>query len=344
MARAALTRSNRAAYLASLDHAADAAAVAAGSDEERRYEINGNFFRLRFAGPATLVSVGGALSHLSAPPIGDSSLTIRVWDGGPSKLPAPEGPWMRAGEHEGVIRGQLPGGEGFFQWYAGSLAVLDLVAQAGYYWVQDARRDAMPAPLSPILGGWLAQDGIELVQAGAVGTDRGCILLAGRSGSGKSHAALACVQDGLGYLGDDACALDAKGAPRVHSIYGSAWASPFTRRSLPALQRLISSSDRRHGEKVLLSLGDRMPGSLLRQAPLHAIAVMSFSDDEETYVRRVSPTDAMLALAPSSLLPQARAGQRMLTRLARIARSVACVEIRAGSDPSSLARAIRALL
>jgi hypothetical protein len=217
----------------------------------------------------------------------------------------------------------------------------------GYYWIQDAACDHWPeraAPLSPILGGWLANHDVQLVHAGAVGTESGCVLLVGSAGAGKSHAALACLQDGLDYLGDDTCLLDSSDPPKVYSVYSSAQARPFTLRSVPMLRQMVSNPDRHPDEKALILLAEHIPGSLVCEAPLRAIAVVSFSDREDTSAHRASPGDVVVALAPSSLLQQPGAGQPMLARLAEIACGVECVHIWAGSDPSRLARAIRALL
>jgi hypothetical protein len=289
-----------------------------------------------------------ALSHLKVPFSADHSLAIRIWDSTSSGQPQPEGPWNGPGESEAsAIRGLFPGGQGFFQWHDRSLAVLDLASDAGYYWVDDAGRDPWPeraAPLSPMLGAWLAEGGVHVVHAGAVGTARGCVLLVGRAGSGKSHTALACLQEGVGFLGDDTCALDSRDPPTAYSIYSSAQAQPFTLRSLPELRPMVSNPDRRRGEKALLFLNEHEPGSLVREAPLRAIAVVAPSGHGETRVRPASWGDVLVALAPSSLLARPGTGQRMLARLAQVARGVECVHLETGRDPSKVARAVRTLL
>jgi hypothetical protein len=344
LARAALTRSERAPYLDGLDRAADAAAAAAGGYQERCYEISGRLVCLRFAGRPAIMRLDSALSHLRATRAAQPSLTIRIWE----SRPAPEGPWRDLDEPAAqAIRGLLPGGKGFFQWHDATLAVLDTARDEGYYWLEDSSREPWPervAPLSEIFGGWLDQWGVLLVHAGAVGTEDGCVMLVGPAGSGKSHTALACLQRGLGHLGDDTCLLGPQDPPTAYSIYSSAQAMPFTLRCLPELRPMVSNLDRQDEEKACLFLDKQAPDALLREAPLRAIAVMSSSDHEHTHARPASPGDVLIALAPSSLLQQPGAGRQMLARLARIARGVKCVHLEAGSDPSELAQAVRELI
>jgi hypothetical protein len=107
---------------------------------------------------------------------------------------------------------------------------------------------------------------------------------------------------------------------------------------------MVSNPRRRDCEKALLFLADQAFDSLLREAPLRAIAVISYSDHEATYLDPASPGEVLVALAPSSLLARPGTGQHMLARLAEIARGVECVHLDAGSDPWRLAQTVWSLL
>ena len=89
----------------------------------------------------------------------------------------------------------------------------------GAFWARDA--EALPrwetaAPLRTLLR-WALRSGLHLVHAAAVVGARGAALLAGASGAGKSTTALAAAQAGLGYVGDDYCAVELGDPPRVRT-------------------------------------------------------------------------------------------------------------------------------
>ncbi len=122
----------------------------------------------------------------------------------------------------------------------------------------------------------------HLLHAGAVGDERGGVLLAGSARSGKTTVALAAADAGLGYLGDDHVLLDtAGGARRAHSIYKT------------ASVRVATDT----GEKALLDMAGRVRESL----PVRAIVVPRVQGGT-TRVRRVSGADALRALAPTTVL------------------------------------------
>src|SRR5205807_9852223 len=100
-------------------------------------------------------------------------------------------------------------------------------------------------PLRPLLGWVLASPGRHLVHAGAVGSEGQGVLLAGSGGAGKSTTAVACVEAGMSYVGDDYVLLSTGEPPAAHAIYGTA---KLDRRSLATLPDLASGADFRDGD------------------------------------------------------------------------------------------------
>jgi hypothetical protein len=100
------------------------------------------------------------------------------------------------------------------------LSLLHTERSEGVYWHPDAHAvhvSERAGPFRTILGWWLGARGYALIHGAAVGTDDGAVLIASRGGAGKSTTALACVLNGLLYLGDDFCFVDAAVEPRVYS-------------------------------------------------------------------------------------------------------------------------------
>jgi hypothetical protein len=77
-------------------------------------------------------------------------------------------------------------------------------------------------PLLPILSWLLAAHGRAVVHGAAVVTEAGALLIGGRSGTGKSTAAVACLDAGVGFVGDDLCVIEPGTPPIVHSLFCSA--------------------------------------------------------------------------------------------------------------------------
>ena len=102
---------------------------------------------------------------------------------------------------------------------ADTLTLLD--GDRGAFWVRDA--EALPrwetaAPLRTPLRWLLRERGLHAVHGAVVVGRRGAALLAGPSGAGKSTTAIAAAEAGLGYVGDDYCAVELGTPPRAHAL------------------------------------------------------------------------------------------------------------------------------
>jgi hypothetical protein len=103
----------------------------------------------------------------------------------------------------------------------------------GRYWVKDGRQVIIaPEPgvadddvrvfiLSSVMGALAHQRGYLPLHASALEVNGGCVLFAGKSGSGKSTVAAAFHRRGYRLAADDICALslDGEGHPVVHPGY-----------------------------------------------------------------------------------------------------------------------------
>lgn len=150
-------------------------------------------------------------------------------------------------------------------------------------------------PLHALLALWHTHVGTPLIHAGAVNIQGRGFLLGGRSGSGKSTAALSCLQDG--FVSDDMTAL--RGL-EGHGLYATSFvAGP------PHLATR---------EKTLRYLPKVQP-------TLNIDALVFPSRTGPT--QRISASQALLGLAPSSVLVgQLTGGQGALDQLAALVRQV----------------------
>jgi hypothetical protein len=342
LAPGAITSQNRASLFDILEETAEAVRRA-GGDSSRFYEIGGFPVRLRFAGPPHLRSLAEALSHLSAPASDDVALSIDVWSGGLDR--AARDAIAAASRGGGSV---APEALGWFRSYDRALTAFDRAGNRGYHWLEDPGRDLWfecGQPLRPLLAAWLDRHGVPLIHAGAVGSKEGCVLLVGRSGSGKSHAALVCAEAGLGYLGDDSCLLRSGEPPVVESVYSSAQAAHATLRQLPALAWIASDPARRvRPTRSWVFLSRDLPHAVLLKAPLRAIAIVSRGERRDPRVCPASPAEALASCAPNSLLPVPGVGGGTFEQLAAVVQQVPCVHLESGRDTARVAQAVGELL
>jgi hypothetical protein len=229
------------------------------------------------------------------------------------------------------------------------VSLLDTARSIALYWTRDVRQIPVwdwGTPLRVILNEWAKLHELFLVHSGAVGMAQGGVIFAGKSGSGKSTSALACLYDGeLLYAGDDYSLLSATGQPYVHSLYSSAklkGAPDFERFS--RLLPFVANRDRIDEQKALIFLKDAFPERVTTGFPLRAIVVPRISGKPETTVESSSSIAALKALAPSTLLQLPGDGRETMTNLSALVRRVPTYTLNAGTEMRGISRTVEALL
>jgi hypothetical protein len=324
------------------------AARAAGGTAERDHLIGGLRVRLRFAGPALAPRMLPALSHLVTAATGAPGLTISLWDAASTGTGVPPGPWHDPGADPGQTH--LCAGErirAVFYPDPPLLSYLDEPAGRAYFWTR--RAECIPfyesgSPLRPIFNWWMAQHGRQFAHAAAVGTSAGGVLLVGRGGSGKSTTALACLDAGLAYAGDDHCLVSMEEEPYAHSLYSSGKLNPDSLVRLPRLRRAVANADRLDQEKALLFLTSSAGDRVVTGLPIRAIVLPEIHQGRDTELLPASAAAALLALAPSTLLPLPKSHATGLAVLAGLVRRLPCHRLRLGAclddAPRVLARLV----
>jgi hypothetical protein len=350
VAEQALSAPRRAgAFLDELDATAERAASASGGWEDHDLRLGDAMVRLRFAGPALVPLLGRALAHTRTAAAKRPSLTVHLWDSASTGAVPPSPPWgLDDYREQGKIRGYFGDGlYSLFQPGSEALSLLDAERGRAWFWIKAADQTTQferAAPLRTVLHLWMHERGVQLLHAAAVGTPRGCVLLVGNAGAGKSTAALACLgSPPLRILADDYCLVGQGAEPAVGTLYSSAKATEDTLARLPFLRPMASSS-RVRDEKALLFLHEHAPGRLLDTAPLRGIVVPHVAGRPETTVGPASPAAALAAVAPSTMLQLPGSGEATLRRLGEIVRAVPCHRLEVGTDPGGVADALAALL
>jgi hypothetical protein len=192
-------------------------------------------------------------------------------------------------------------------------------------------------PLSSLLAVWFADRDVAFVHAGGVARGGRAALALGRGGSGKSTVALVCARAGFGFLGDDCVALSGdRGAFRAHAVYGTAALDEQhllrVAAELAAGPVLARSDD---GKRVF-PVSDQASGMGDKDPALAALLIPTVVPDGLTALRAASPREALLAVAPSSVLGRAVPARETLARLAEVVETVPSYRIELGSELEAL--------
>lgn len=316
--------------------------------EERTVRIVGRPVRLRIAGEALARRLTPALAHLEAEPTGTPALTVRAWDSAETGVAPPPPPWPADAYRErGAIRHQFDF-PAAFNLMSGVLSLLEPGGTEATVWVRDAA--ALPsweaaAPLRTLFGWWAPRVGGQLAHGAAVGTDRGGVLLAGRGGSGKSTTALAALDAGLRYAGDDYVVVTTGEAPEVHSLYASAKLVPaHFEAALPHLAARADAPGADPEDKAVLLLHEAFADRLVDRMPLRALLVPHVAHAATPELAPLSARDALQALAPTTVFQLPGADGETLALLSDLVERVPTYALGLSRDLGANVAAIRALI
>ncbi|HEX5575424.1 MAG TPA: hypothetical protein VFX42_06080 [Gemmatimonadales bacterium] len=327
---------------------------------DHHYSVAGHAVRLRIAGNGFSDKLPGALAHLSRPPGEQPTLTIHAWDDVSTGTTLPRllsrylffvqmhcfdylGPRNEMTDFHGQrIRAVM-------HLDPVIVSLFDPVRSVALYWTQDVARIPIwdwGTPLRIILNEWAKLHGLFLAHSGAVGLAEGGVIFAGKSGSGKSTSALACLDHGaLMYAGDDYSLLSVTAQPYVHSLYSSA-----KLKGMPDFDRfshllpLVVNRDHMERQKALVLLNDAFREKVASGFPLRAILVSRISGRPETTIEPSTPIAALRALAPSTLLQLPGDGRETMTQLSALVRRVPAYTLNAGTHIRGIAQSVEALL
>jgi hypothetical protein len=146
------------------------------------------------------------------------------------------------------------------------------------------------------------------------------VVLPGASGSGKSATALACLRGGFDYLSDDLMAIEQLQEGFLgHSLYASSFVDTGNLERFPLFKTSAVKGKYPHEEKLLILLSAFFPLSLKPSCRVKAVVLPRVVGYEKSRYYSVSKGEALLALAPSSLLTRQISsgvkGFRLLTQL-----------------------------
>jgi serine kinase of HPr protein (carbohydrate metabolism regulator) len=211
-------------------------------------------------------------------------------------------------------------------------------------------------PLSRLILEWSNDQGIQVIHAGLVSRHGKGVLFVARSGSGKSTASLACLCSGFDFAGDDFVGLQRlrDGSFIGHSLYNSVFLETEHLARFPELEPFAIPGGS-HEEKAAVILSQVFPERLRTHISIQAVVLPRVADGQESLFGGIPKSQALLAMAPSSLIEIPSRGMESLIeipsrgmegfeRLAQLVEQVPTFEMRLGRDLKTIPECVDKLI
>jgi hypothetical protein len=340
---AGLSRPHSTARFFASTRALFGAAAAATGTTDRHYELAGRSVLVRSAGSELDARTDPALQLRRIETDDEPELVVEMWDSAASGIEMPRAPWqpMEAAPL-GLVRSYCD--ERFLtaiDIHTASVSAYDREQAHAVFWLRDARKMAYwqsASPLRLILSWWASTRGMQLTHAGGVAGPDGAVLLVGGAGAGKSTTALACLDAGFDFFGDDYCLVTPDPEPWVHGVYATAKARPEGLPLIPGLRSVARNVERFDREKAVLDLAERYGAQMIAGAPVRAIVAPRVSD--RVSVEPITPGAALRAMAPSTIFGLFGATPGTLHLLADVARRVPAYRLEVCDDLDAVVDAV----
>lgn len=330
--------------------------IGRGRLRELYYRFAGRSVSVRIVGDELAEHFSRPFAHLetSETPPPAPYLTIDLWDEEITGIPCPAalphgdiGPKWVVGD--GIFTAS-PDGRFVGYQFRQSMTWLDRKAQHVIGWTASGKKLSLyerGKPLHLLLSVWYHDQDMQVIHAGLVSRNGQGVLFPGMGGSGKSTSALACLSSGFDYLGDDYIGLQASpdGTFMGHSIYNSTWLEPDHMAHFPLLSPHAIYGRHPGEDKCLVLLSHLFPKQLSPGVQIRVLALPRIADASTTRFFPASRADALLQLAPSSLLALApRPGARGFQMLTQLVKSVPSYRLELGRDLTEIPHRVQDLL
>jgi hypothetical protein len=323
-----------------------AATLHPGKVHVSHYVIADRLVTVRLIGDALGSKLTRAISHLRVADVDrEPDLRIDMWDGCETRVAAPG--CMPRGEEGSAGRTDVSAGGRFVLFeQARTRSVLDRVEKRIAGWVVAANQLSqyeLGRPWHSELLLWQHDCGLQPLHAGFIERDGIGVLLAGPGGSGKSTTSLSCMQEGWSYLADDYVSVEQNGQRVIgYGAYNSAHLDPAHLQRFPRLVPGAIHGRLAREDKSLVLASDLRNVRLAGKAELRVIAFPRVVDRPESRWYPASKAEALLRIAPSSLLllPYVQLGHSAFKTMSEVVMQLPTCWLDVGRDLAQLPQAV----
>jgi len=317
---------------------------------ESFHTFAGQSVRMRVVGRELARHIGRPFSHLrthEAVPV-TSQLTIDLWDENETDIRCQVGS-TNSDPAWTVVTAMSPDGRFVGQQLPNTLTCFDRrgkrligsIAWSDQIFIYDRGK-----PLARPLLEWHNDQNVQVIHAGLVSWNGQGILFAGKSGSGKSTTALACLCAGFNFLSEDYVGLQhlQDGSFIGHSLYNSVFLETDHLARFPGLIPYVINGRPPHEEKSVIILSQVFPERLERVVPIQVLVLTGVVGASESRIRPAAKGEALLALGPNSLLRMPSRGIADFHKLAQLVERVPSYWLELGRDLESITRRVEELV
>ncbi len=324
---------------------AEAFASAAGrlAPQVRTVRLGGLAVRVEIAGPLLAERLLRPWQHLLDDGTASAAFGLRAWSEEETGIATPSFPFA---PKPYSVDGRIA-----WRHQANGRALADRgerLILAGFHGAGQLTYSDLAKPFRSLLIPLLRDAGRQLIHGGVVAARRGApgLLLAGRSGSGKSTMAVAALAGEFAFLGDDHVALAREGGRFIaHSLYATCGLAADHLAAFPALPGEIVAAPDRSKRVLLLAPGesDRLASS----AGIGAIVIPEIVPGAGARAVPASRGEALRALIPGSISPRLPAEERarnwQFAGLSDLAASLPAFRLEMGRELGAIPAALREL-
>jgi hypothetical protein len=314
---------------------------------ESFYTFGGRTVHLRVVGAEMAAHIVRPFAHLQLTPVpgAHADLTIDLWDEQATGIRRQVTSFDSGGPWPSVVA--LSSDERYVaQQQSQTLTRLDRAAPRVVgcaVWNEHISVYERGKPLTRPLVVWHNDRNVQIVHAGLVARVGAGVLFAGRSGAGKSTCALTCLAAGFDYISEDYVAIEtAVDGFLGHSVYSSVFLDREHLGRFPHLVRHAITAG--SGDKCLVLLADVDLRRLARVVTIRALAFPRVTDLSTSRVRPASRREALLTLAPGSLLALPNTGVGTLDLLGRLVERLPSYWLELGSDLTTIPERVADIL
>jgi hypothetical protein len=323
-----------------------------GKVHESFYLLAGRPVRMRVVGDRLAEHLHLPFVHLAINnPIAPPDLTVDFWDESETGISCPMGPLLHDDWTDDPVSVARSNDRRIFATrLRQSMTVFDRKTRQIFGCSFQPQRFSLyerGRPLHVPLSVWHFDHDAPIIHAALVSKEDKGILFAGNSGAGKTTSALSCLAAGFKYLSEDQVALgdSIDGVFTGHSLYNSTYVEQGHLTHFPSLAVHTIAGVYPDEVKYLIFLASLFDFHMESNTRISAVVLPRILKCRGSRVRTAAKAEALLALAPSSLIVgMLSSGMGGFKKLARLVEHVPCYVLELGRNVNDIPLLVEQIL